>query len=280
MAAITASRPPVRTVSSRRQRRAPASGGRAGGADRDFGHAHRGHAPAPRGSTREVPWPVSWLTGPARRVPAFPDACASSGLPAAVGGQWRERTGTSRSQWRGPLRSRTSLVLTGLPEHHGPVTVAVRAASLASLHSCAGVEITASGARPGCDNGPHASGTRRARGPPAPSTSTSSATPSPPSASPTTSHAWPDRFALLADPGRLALLLAIARRGPDRRHRPGGRHRHERHRRLPGAAAAARPPASVAGAKDGRVVRYRLVDGDVAALLDRCAVEGVEPHGT
>ncbi|MBS2963796.1 helix-turn-helix transcriptional regulator [Actinocrinis puniceicyclus] len=83
-------------------------------------------------------------------------------------------------------------------------------------------------------------------------------------------RAWAQRFALLSDPGRLTLLRAI--------------------RRVPGisvsdlAVAAGmndtavsqalrllRVAGAVAASKDGRIVRYRLVDQTVAALLDLAA---------
>lgn len=83
-------------------------------------------------------------------------------------------------------------------------------------------------------------------------------------------HPWAGRFALLADPGRLAILLAI--------------------RAVPGicvsdlAAATGMNDAAVSQAlrllraadvveasKDGRIMRYRLTDHTIASLLGQIA---------
>ncbi|MCX3058758.1 metalloregulator ArsR/SmtB family transcription factor [Streptomyces beihaiensis] len=78
------------------------------------------------------------------------------------------------------------------------------------------------------------------------------------------------RYSLLADPGRLALLLALRRVGPmavtDLAVATG----------MNGAAVSQamrllRAAGVVAGEKAGRVVRYRLVDAAVGELVDGCA---------
>ncbi|MEV3859170.1 metalloregulator ArsR/SmtB family transcription factor [Streptomyces sp. NPDC050095] len=81
-------------------------------------------------------------------------------------------------------------------------------------------------------------------------------------------RAWAERFSLLADPRRLALLLALRRVGPlavsDLAVASG----------MNGAAVSQalrllRAAGVVAGEKAGRVVRYRVVDGVVGELVDR-----------
>ncbi|AXI78370.1 ArsR/SmtB family transcription factor [Peterkaempfera bronchialis] len=83
-------------------------------------------------------------------------------------------------------------------------------------------------------------------------------------------RAWADRFALLADPGRLALLLALHRVGPvavsDLAVATG-----MKDTAVSQALRLLRAAGVAAGEKDGRVVRYRLVDPQVAALLEHAA---------
>ncbi|MYW64395.1 metalloregulator ArsR/SmtB family transcription factor [Streptomyces sp. SID8379] len=84
---------------------------------------------------------------------------------------------------------------------------------------------------------------------------------------------WAERFALLADPRRLALLLALRRVGPlavsDLAVASG----------MNGAAVSQslrllRAAGVVAGEKSGRVVRYRLVDGALGELVDQVGGAG------
>lgn len=84
---------------------------------------------------------------------------------------------------------------------------------------------------------------------------------------------WADRFSLLADARRLALLLALHRTGPlavsDLALATGMND--------PAASQALRllrAAGVVAGERDGRVIRYRLVDTEVGSLLNHCAA----PH--
>ncbi|MFJ1754626.1 ArsR/SmtB family transcription factor [Kitasatospora sp. NPDC088134] len=79
-------------------------------------------------------------------------------------------------------------------------------------------------------------------------------------------RAWAERFALLADPGRLSLLLALHRTGPlavtDLAVATG-----MRDPAVSQALRLLRAAGLVAGERDGRVVRYRLVDPAVAEVL-------------
>ncbi|WP_327675683.1 ArsR/SmtB family transcription factor [Kitasatospora sp. NBC_00458] len=81
---------------------------------------------------------------------------------------------------------------------------------------------------------------------------------------------WAERFSLLADPGRLSLLLALHRAGPlavtDLAVATG-----MRDPAVSQALRLLRTAGVVAGEKDGRVVRYRLVDDAMRPLLDECA---------
>ena len=93
-------------------------------------------------------------------------------------------------------------------------------------------------------------------------------------------RAWADRFSLLADPGRLALLLALHRAGPlavgDLAVATG-----MRDPAVSQALRLLRTAGMVAGDKAGRVVRYRLVDEQLGALLAPCvAGEHTEPGRT
>ncbi|TKA10168.1 ArsR/SmtB family transcription factor [Actinacidiphila oryziradicis] len=85
-------------------------------------------------------------------------------------------------------------------------------------------------------------------------------------------RAWADRFSLLADPGRLALLLALHRAGPiavsDLAVATG-----MKDTAVSQALRLLRAAGVVEGEKDGRVVRYRVVDDDTAALLKHCTAE-------
>lgn len=91
-------------------------------------------------------------------------------------------------------------------------------------------------------------------------------------------RSWAERFSLLADPGRLALLLALHRAGPlavsDLAVATG-----MRDPAVSQALRLLRTAGVVTGDKDGRVVRYRLVDDALRPLLDECAAaEHEEPH--
>jgi ArsR family transcriptional regulator, lead/cadmium/zinc/bismuth-responsive transcriptional repressor len=84
---------------------------------------------------------------------------------------------------------------------------------------------------------------------------------------------WAERFALLADPGRLALLLAVHRAGPiavtDLATATG-----MNDTAVSQALRLLRAAGTVRAEKAGRVVRYRLQDEQVAELLDRVASRG------
>ncbi|MEW2548924.1 metalloregulator ArsR/SmtB family transcription factor [Streptomyces sp. NPDC047002] len=92
------------------------------------------------------------------------------------------------------------------------------------------------------------------------------------------------RFSLLAEPGRLALLLALRAVGPmavsDLAVTTG-----MRDPAVSQALRLLRSAGAVAGEKDGRIVRYRVVDAELGALLDRARgaatgpVEPAEPAG-
>ncbi|MER7839110.1 metalloregulator ArsR/SmtB family transcription factor [Streptomyces sp. NPDC096040] len=81
---------------------------------------------------------------------------------------------------------------------------------------------------------------------------------------------WADRFSLLSDPGRLALLLALHQAGPlavsDLAVATG-----MNDPAVSQALRLLRAAGAVAGEKEGRVVRYRVVDPLVADLLKHCA---------
>ncbi|MGF1426729.1 ArsR/SmtB family transcription factor [Kitasatospora sp. LaBMicrA B282] len=80
-------------------------------------------------------------------------------------------------------------------------------------------------------------------------------------------RSWAARFALLAEPGRLAVLLAVHRAGPiavsDLAIATG-----ISETAVSQTLRILRTSGTVTAAKDGRVVRYRLADPAVAALLD------------
>ncbi|GGV02930.1 hypothetical protein GCM10010260_44820 [Streptomyces filipinensis] len=82
-------------------------------------------------------------------------------------------------------------------------------------------------------------------------------------------RAWAGRFSLLADANRLALLLALHRTGPlavsDLAVATG-----MNDPAVSQALRLLRAAGVVAGEKEGRVVRYRVVDADVRAVLDHC----------
>ncbi|WP_370062450.1 ArsR/SmtB family transcription factor [Streptacidiphilus sp. MAP5-3] len=83
---------------------------------------------------------------------------------------------------------------------------------------------------------------------------------------------WADRFALLGEPHRLAVLLAVHRAGPiavtDLATATG----------IADTAVSQilrllRAGGTVAGTKDGRIVRYELKDAHLAAILDQIRPE-------
>ena len=84
---------------------------------------------------------------------------------------------------------------------------------------------------------------------------------------------WADRFSLLADPNRLSLLLALHHTGPlavsDLAIATG-----MNDPAVSQALRLLRAAGVVTGEKEGRVVRYRVVDGEVAGLLEHCGT----PH--
>jgi DNA-binding transcriptional ArsR family regulator len=87
-------------------------------------------------------------------------------------------------------------------------------------------------------------------------------------------RAWADRFSLLAEPGRLALLLALHQAGPiavsDLAVATG-----MKDTAVSQALRLLRAAGVVEGEKDGRVVRYRVVDDETTALLKHCAGSGI-----
>jgi DNA-binding transcriptional ArsR family regulator len=79
---------------------------------------------------------------------------------------------------------------------------------------------------------------------------------------------WAQRFRLLADPGRLTLLVCIHRAGPisvtDLAAAAG-----MNDTTVSQALRLLRAGGTVAARRDGRIVRYRLADHHIAALLDQ-----------
>jgi DNA-binding transcriptional ArsR family regulator len=79
---------------------------------------------------------------------------------------------------------------------------------------------------------------------------------------------WAQRFRLLADPGRLTLLVCIQRAGPisvtDLAAAAG-----MNDTTVSQALRLLRAGGTVAARRDGRIVRYRLADHHIAALLDQ-----------
>ncbi|OIJ98901.1 ArsR/SmtB family transcription factor [Streptomyces monashensis] len=92
-------------------------------------------------------------------------------------------------------------------------------------------------------------------------------------------RAWADCFSLLSDPGRLSLLLALHEAGPiavsDLAIATG-----MRDTAVSQALRLLRTAGIVQGEKDGRIVRYRLVDGQIAALLKHCTAHDANADGT
>lgn len=92
-------------------------------------------------------------------------------------------------------------------------------------------------------------------------------------------RAWADRFSLLSDPGRLSLLLALHEAGPiavsDLAVASG-----MRDTAVSQALRLLRAAGIVEGEKDGRIVRYRLVDGPISALLKHCTSQDAGADGT
>jgi DNA-binding transcriptional ArsR family regulator len=92
---------------------------------------------------------------------------------------------------------------------------------------------------------------------------------------------WAQRFALLSDPGRLSILLAIRRAGPiavtDLATATG-----ISDTAVSQALRLLRASGAVNAVKTGRVVRYHLCDKEIAEILD--GVTGrppvSNPHGT
>ncbi|MEV5878456.1 metalloregulator ArsR/SmtB family transcription factor [Streptomyces sp. NPDC052101] len=91
-------------------------------------------------------------------------------------------------------------------------------------------------------------------------------------------RALAERFSLLSDPGRLALLLALHEAGPiavtDLALATG-----MRDTAVSQALRLLRTAGIVEGERDGRIVRYRLVDGPISALLEHCTPQDGEPNG-
>jgi len=79
---------------------------------------------------------------------------------------------------------------------------------------------------------------------------------------------WADRFGLLSDPGRLTLLLAI-RAVPDLSVSDLAVAAGMNDTAVSQALRLLRVAGVVAARKDGRVMRYRLIDDTVADLLEK-----------
>jgi len=83
---------------------------------------------------------------------------------------------------------------------------------------------------------------------------------------------WAQRFKILADPSRLTLLLCIHRAGPisvtDLAVAAG-----LNDTTVSQALRLLRAGGTVAARRDGRIVRYRLADDRIAALLDQLSAE-------
>lgn len=88
---------------------------------------------------------------------------------------------------------------------------------------------------------------------------------------------WSARFALLGEPGRLALLLAIRRAGPiavsDLAIATG-----ISDTAVSQALRLLRASGAVTPEKDGRVVRYRLADDRLGVLLDALETQPDPAH--
>ncbi|MET7479175.1 metalloregulator ArsR/SmtB family transcription factor [Streptomyces sp. NPDC005648] len=86
-------------------------------------------------------------------------------------------------------------------------------------------------------------------------------------------RAWAERFALLSDPGRLALLLALHRTGPlavsDLAIATG-----MNDPAVSQALRLLRAAGIVAGEREGRVVRYQVIDPITGNLLNHCLADG------
>ena len=78
---------------------------------------------------------------------------------------------------------------------------------------------------------------------------------------------WAERFSLLADPGRLTLLRAI-RAVPDISVSDLAIAAGMNDTAVSQALRLLRVAGAVAARKDGRIMRYRMVDDRIAALLD------------
>jgi ArsR family transcriptional regulator, lead/cadmium/zinc/bismuth-responsive transcriptional repressor len=83
-------------------------------------------------------------------------------------------------------------------------------------------------------------------------------------------RSWAERFSLLSDPGRLALLLALHEAGPiavsDLAVATG-----MKDTAVSQALRLLRTAGVVEGDKEGRVVRYRVTDDLTRELLEHCA---------
>ncbi|MDF2254712.1 ArsR/SmtB family transcription factor [Streptantibioticus ferralitis] len=90
---------------------------------------------------------------------------------------------------------------------------------------------------------------------------------------------WAERFALLADPGRLSLLLAVHKAGPiavsDLALATG-----IRDTAVSQALRLLRASGAVQADKDGRIVRYSLRDPEIARLLKAIPPAATAPSPT
>jgi DNA-binding transcriptional ArsR family regulator len=90
-------------------------------------------------------------------------------------------------------------------------------------------------------------------------------------------HAWADRFALLADPGRLTLLLAL-RAVPDISVSDLAIAARMNDAAVSQALRLLRMAGAVTARKDGRIMRYRLADDVLDGLLRLTADQTVVPR--
>ncbi|GAA1961260.1 ArsR/SmtB family transcription factor [Kitasatospora viridis] len=90
-------------------------------------------------------------------------------------------------------------------------------------------------------------------------------------AEPETVRGWAARFSLLSDPNRLSVLMAVHRAGPiavtDLALATG-----INETAVSQILRLLRVSGTVAAEKDGRIVRYRLVDAETAGLLESIPV--------
>ncbi len=91
--------------------------------------------------------------------------------------------------------------------------------------------------------------------------------------------AWAERFSILGDPGRLSLLLCMRRAGPiavtDLAVATG-----ISETGVSQALRVMRASGLVTSQRDGRVVRYRLIDPAISTLLGRIGASRPKPEAS